>query len=93
MAGNRFTFTGGQGLPPTVSGAFKTLQAILSLFRRDPDGGYALDGSFIQLDALAADPPAPSAGRVRIYAKLVGGKVKAYALFPTGAAQNFASEP
>lgn len=48
---------------------------------------------FIEMKELSADPDAPGLDRVRVYAKVNGGKTTLYARFNTGAVQAIAAEP
>lgn len=90
---NRFDYQVDPSVPSSVSGPFKRLQALLSLFRRSPDAGYVMDSSFLELQEIS-DPPAPAANRVRIYARDNGaGKTQFCARFATGAVQVISTEP
>lgn len=58
------------------------------------DDSDVLGGVFLELEELSADPAAPAANKVRLYAKDNGaGKTVAYARFATGAIQAMATQP
>lgn len=77
----------------TSDPALTKLQHFLQGIRRK-SGHLILDNGALELKELSADPDAPTAGRVRIYAKDNGsGKTGLYARFPTGAVQQIALEP
>lgn len=94
MAGNRFSRTADAVDLGGVNRQLGALELLLKLFRRDPQGGYAMDSSFLQMQELDTDPPAPTANRVRLYARDNGaGKTQLCARFATGAVQVIATEP
>lgn len=71
----------------------RQLVEVLKGFNR-VSGGTFLEGQFLELEELSADPDAPAANRVRVYAKDTGaGKTALYARFNTGAVQQIAVEP
>lgn len=71
----------------------RRLGSVLSGFNR-VEGGTFFEGQFLELEELDADPDAPAANRVRLYAKDNGaGKTGLYARFNTGAVQQVAVEP
>lgn len=55
-------------------------------------GGVTVDNNYIENTAMTA-PSAPGQNGARIYATTTGGKVTLCAIFPTGAAQCFATQP
>lgn len=74
--------------------------AVDTFMRRDAAGVMGLRGSSATTPAAmsfytygASPPAAPAASIVRIYADTSGGKIRLMAIFPSGAAQQIATEP
>ena len=78
--------------PPPATGNEKFDEWIERLYRylQYPP---AFECQFIELQELSADPAAPGANRVRIYAIDATAKTRLSARFSTGAVQTVATEP
>lgn len=76
-----------------LNARLRQLRSVLAGFNR-VEGGTYLEDQFLELEELAADPDAPAADRVRLYAIDSGaGKTVLKARFNTGAIQTIATEP
>jgi len=80
------------GLAPPLAAVFHRLARVLQGYHRE-GRTVRFEGVGLVLEALEAEPAAPSAGRVVLYATLAGGKLELRARFPTGDPVTVALEP
>jgi len=80
------------GIPAPLRAVLHRLQQVLQGYHRE-GRMVRLEGVGLVLEALDAEPAAPSAGRVVIYAIDAGGKLDLRARFPSGEPVTLAREP
>jgi len=80
------------GIAPPLRNVLHRLAQVLQGYHRE-ERAVRLEGVGLVLEALDAEPAAPSAGRVVIYAIDAGGKLELRARFPSGEPVTLAREP